>query len=83
MKTLKVERYEEHTLILEQGVDYEKKELMPDRFSGGKLFHLSADRLTEIAKDKGFDKWTFSGLEEAQRENEFKTGIIVRFAKFI
>lgn len=83
MKTLKIERYEEHTLILEEGTDYDKDDLVPDGFANNKLFGLSADKLTQIAKDNGFDKWTWTGFAKEQEDNEHKAGVKVKFAKFI
>lgn len=84
MKTLKVERFEEHTLILERGVDYEERELIPDEFTYGRLFGLSAETLTKIATEKGFDKWTWTGIEDYQDElNAPKRSIMVKFARSI
>lgn len=84
MKTLKVERFEEHTLILQRGVDYNDRELIPDRFSNNRLFHLPAETLTKIAREKGFDKWTWTGNEDYQDELDVpKRGIKVKFARFI
>lgn len=83
MKTLKTERFEEHTLVLERDVDYEERELIPDKFTN-KLFHLPADTLTKIAREKGFDKWTWTGHEDYQDELDvLKRGIKVKFARFI
>ncbi|TCX51910.1 MULTISPECIES: hypothetical protein [unclassified Dehalobacter] len=83
MKSLKMERYEEHTLLLEEGIDYHESDLVPDVL-GTTLRHLPSDKLTQIAKDKGFDKWTFSGWHNNSHEDkETQKGTVVKFAKFI
>jgi len=84
MKTLKIERFEEHTLILERDVDYDERELIPDKFSNNQLFDLPADTLTKIAMEKGFDKWTWTGHDNYQDElDALKRGVKVKFARFI
>lgn len=86
MKTLNVERFEEHTLVLERSVDYEEQELVPDKWANNRLFHLPAATLTRIAKEKGFDKWTWTGSEgyqDVSASDVLNRGIKVKFAKFI
>ena len=60
MKTLEIERFEEHTVLLIQGVDFEEKDLQDDKLFPG-LYGLPADTLTALAKSSGFDKWSWTG----------------------
>lgn len=66
MKTVKTERYEEITVILEEGVDYTKRDLVPDWAANNKLFHVSLDKLTRIAKKNGYDKWYWVGHADSE-----------------
>lgn len=61
MKTIKVERYEEITVILEQGIDYERRDLTPDWTANNKLYHVNLNKLNKIAKENGYDRWYWVG----------------------
>lgn len=83
MKTIESKRYEEHTIILEQGRDYLESELEPDQLIGGKLYNLPCSRLNEIAHRKGFDRWAWSGNAQRQEALRNKMGVKVKFVKII
>ncbi len=78
METLNIKRYEEHTVVLIQGVDFEEKDLQPDRIFRGQL--IPADTLTTLAKRNGFDEWSWSGNLETHADR--KT-VKVKFRKYI
>ena len=80
MKPIKVEYIAEHTLILEAGIDYSKKDLVPELLTPS-LSSLPSEILTRIATGNRFDKWTWAGHEIAQPELKGAHGIKVKFAK--
>lgn len=63
MKLLKSERIIEDTVILVEGEDYLKSDLQGNPFVGGRLKNLSPNTLLEIAKSKGYDRWSWMGHE--------------------
>jgi hypothetical protein len=75
MKTQKVERYEEHTVILEEEIDFFMEDLVNDVIAPS-LKGLPANKLTYLAESMGFDKWTWVG----HYDPETKT-IKAKFAK--
>ena len=79
MKTLGIERFEEHTVLLIQGADFEEKDLEADKLFPG-LFGLPADKLTALAKSNGFDKWSWTGHLEPHDGGK---AITVKFRKYI
>lgn len=58
-------KIKEDFVILILGVDYEKEDLELD-FITNQLFRISSDKLTEIAKKNGYDKWSWSGFLNSQ-----------------
>lgn len=80
MKIVRIELIEEHTVILEQGTDYEPDDLIPDKhFPGIRL--LPSDHLQKLAEQHGFDKWTFGGHPAPHDEIDGAKGIQAKFAK--
>lgn len=63
MKTQRFERVEEHYVTLEQNIDFLKEDLDRDIFAPAHS-SINATRLTEIAKEKGFDSWRWVGFEK-------------------
>lgn len=63
MKITATKKYEEADVQLQRGVDYEEKELEPDRLMGGKMKALKSDTLTRIAKSCGFSGWSWTDWE--------------------
>lgn len=61
MKIENIEHFEEVTVILEQGVDYNAKDLVPNPLANNRLYHVNTDKLTRIAKSHGYDKWSWIG----------------------
>lgn len=63
MKVLKSEKFIEDTVLLVEGEDYQKSDLQGNLFVGGRLKELSPNTLLEIAKSKGYDRWSWMGHE--------------------
>lgn len=63
MKVLKSEKFIEDTVLLVEGEDYQKSDLQGNPFVGGRLKELSPNTLLEIAKSKGYDRWSWMGHE--------------------
>lgn len=60
MKTSKVARYEEHTVLLEEEIDFFMDDLVKDCIAP-KLKSLPANKLTYLAESMGFDNWSWVG----------------------
>lgn len=63
MKVLKSEKFIEDTVLLVEGEDYQKSDLQGNPFVGGRLKELIPNTLLEIAKSKGYDRWSWMGHE--------------------
>lgn len=72
MKIINVARYEEVTVILEEGIDYEAADLVITPWSNGQLKEINSGKLTEIARENGYDKWSWAGHANIERTGNSK-----------
>lgn len=61
MKTAKIERVERVTVLLEQNVDFDEEDLVPNKLVNGKLKELSRVKLTDISYNNRFAGCSWSG----------------------
>lgn len=60
MKTEQIKRIEVHTVMLQEGTEYQSEDLVPDRiFPGARM--LPDEKLQQIAKEHLFDRCCWSG----------------------
>lgn len=60
MKTEQIRKLEVHTVMLQEGIDYQPEDLVPDGiFPGTKM--LPSEKLQQIAKEHFFDRCSWSG----------------------
>lgn len=61
MKLKSVERYERAFVVLELDTDFFKKDLEADWISRGQLYHLNEAARERVARQLGYDKWSWMG----------------------
>lgn len=72
--------FEESTILLEEGIDYNKSDLVVDAFTRvGRC--LSADHLTEIAKKNDFDSWSWTDTIYPDEQGQYPAELKVKFRK--
>lgn len=60
MKTEQIRKIEVHTIMLQEGIDYQPEDLVPDKiFPGTRM--LPSEKLLKIAKEHFFDRCSWSG----------------------
>lgn len=60
MKTEQIRRIEIHTVMLQEGTDYQPEDLVPDGIIPG-VKVLPSQKLQQIAKEHLFDRCSWSG----------------------
>ena len=57
-------RFEDTTVLLQRGVDYEDNDVEPDLLTAGRLSRIKSCTLTRIAQENGYGSWCWSGFEK-------------------